>query len=257
VRAYADLDLGKAKDALAESEDILKKAPDNLEAQIIRERARMLGSDKERAAAAEALEKLARKAKSKIGRHALGVTYLAVGDVKNAQPQLEQALDAVTDESPNPVAYRTHTALARVLVGAGNLQDAYKHVLEAIKANAAYYPALELQAMIFVRNGEADKALDLIADLDNRLKTDNDAKGSPLLALARGEATCAKKNATQADKDAGEKILVDLKDKIQPPSDLGRAAAACDPKLPEKLGVPAPAADGSAPKQPPPHRRHR
>src|SRR5439155_19399956 len=89
LRAYAELDLGKAKDALADLDVVLKKAPDNLEAQILREQARM-SNDKERGAAADALEKLARKTKSKLGRHALGVAFLAAGNAKDAQPQLDQ-----------------------------------------------------------------------------------------------------------------------------------------------------------------------
>src|SRR5262249_61106283 len=86
LRAYADLDLGKPKDALKEANDALKKSPDNIEAKILREQARMVSSEgRERTEATEALEKLARGTKSKIGRHALGVAHFTNGNLKDAQ----------------------------------------------------------------------------------------------------------------------------------------------------------------------------
>src|SRR5262249_30948615 len=113
LRAYADLDLGKPKDALKEADDVLKKAPDNMEAKILREQARMVSTEgKERADATDALEKLARQAKSKIGRHALGMAYVTNGNLKDAQTALAQAISEITEESPNPLVYRTRTALA-------------------------------------------------------------------------------------------------------------------------------------------------
>src|SRR6185503_15065411 len=100
---------------------------DNLEAQILKEQARMmLGPEKERADAAEKLEKLARRSKSKIGRHALGMGHHLTGNDKEAQPQLEQAINEIKEEEPNPLAYRTRTALAEILLAGGDIVNAGK-----------------------------------------------------------------------------------------------------------------------------------
>ena len=252
LKAYADLDLNKAKDAVAEMDEVLKKAPDNLEAQILREEARMLAAanDKDRAPAADALEKLARKAKSKIGRHALGMAYFMVGDVKNAQPQLEQAIADLSEESPNPLAYRTRTALAEILLAANDIPGAGKQLDEALKVNSGYFPTLAMQAKVVLKNGEPDRALGLLAPLMKEEGTT-----PPPVQLTLAEALCTHKGATAKDKDDGAGILTKIKDAIQPPSELGRVAVLCDPKLPEKLGVPVPT-DPNAPKSGGSHHHH-
>ncbi len=236
LRAYADIDLGKAKDAVGEMDDVLKKAPDNLEAQILHEEARMISStEKDRPAAADALEKLARKAKSKIGRHALGMAYFLVGDMKNAQPALEQAIADLSDESPNPLSYRTRTALAEILLAANDIPGAGKQLDEALKVNSGYFPTLAMQAKVVLKNGDPDRALELLAPLMKEEGTT-----PPPVELTLVEALCTHKGATQKDKDDGSELLTKIKDAIQPPSEVGRVAALCDPKLPEKLGVPVP-----------------
>jgi len=247
LRAYAEIDLGKAKDALAELDEVLKKAPDNLEAQILREEARMIASDgKERAAAADALEKLARKAKSKIGRHALGIALYKTGNAKDAQPQLEQAVADLTDDAPNPLAYRTYTALAEILDANNDLAGAGKHLDSALKINAGYFPTRALQAKLVLKNQEPDRALSL---LDPLLK--ESCGVTPQVQLTFAEALATHKGVTAKEKEAAAGILEQIKDKIQPPSEVGRVAALIDPKLPEHLGVPVPAPEGS-PKAPTP-----
>jgi predicted Zn-dependent protease len=238
LRAYADLDLGKAKDALTELDWVLDKAPDNLEAQVLRAETKMVsGTERERIATTDVLEKLARKTKSKLGRHALGIAYFIIGDPKNAQPQLEQALQ-VTDEEPNPVAYRTRTALADILLAQNNIEGAGKQIDEAVKLNPGYYPALALQPKIVLKNGEPEKALEYLSEYTSKLAKDH-AAPPPAVLLLNAEALCARKDAKASDKDEAEKLLAAIKDKIQPPTEVGRVAAICDPKLPEKLGVPS------------------
>ena len=71
---------------------------------------------------------------------------------------------------------------------------------------------------------------------------------TPQSELTLAEALCTHKNRRRRrrTRPRREQILTEIKDKIQPPSEVGRVAAICDPKLPEKLGVPgAVAADGS------------
>jgi tetratricopeptide (TPR) repeat protein len=256
LRGYADLDLGKYKDAIGEASDVGKKAPDNIEAQIVLQWATMVQAstdknDKDRQAAADALEKLARKTKSKIGRHALGMAYYMIGDFKNAQPQLEQAIADVSDDQPNPLSYRTRTALADILLSAGDIPGAGKQLDEALKANSGYFPALAMQAKVVLKNGDPDRALDLLGPLSRE-----DGAMSPVAQLVEAEALCThKKDTTPKDKSDAETLLTSLKDKATP-EDIGRAAFACDPKLPEKLGVPVPSGDPNKPVTSTTHHHH-
>jgi predicted Zn-dependent protease len=255
LRAYADLDLGKAKDALAELDEVLKKAPDNLEAQILREQAHMIGSEgKERAAAADALEKLARKAKSKIGRHALGVALLATGNAKDAQTQFEQAVADLTDDAPNPLAYRTYTALAEIALANDDITGAGKRLDQALALNQGFFPTRTLQAKVVLKANDPDRALQF---LDPILK--EKCAVTPQVQLLLAEALATHKGVTAKEKDLAVEQLTQIKDKIQPPSEVGRVAALIDAKLPEKLGVPVPPPEGG-PKAPPPRvvpKKHR
>ncbi|HEY1556075.1 MAG TPA: tetratricopeptide repeat protein [Kofleriaceae bacterium] len=251
LRAYAELDLGKAKDALADMDAVLKKAPDNLEAQILRAEAAMISADaKDRSAAADALEKLARRAKSKIGRHALGMAYVAVGDAKDAQPQLEQAVADLGDEAPNPLAYRTRTALAKILFDAGDLDNAKKQLDLAFQANSGYTPMLVLGAKVSVKAGDPKHALDLLQPL---FKDNSGVSVTPDAQLVLAEALCAQPGATVQDKADAKTQLEQIKDKYTPKEELGRVAALCDPKLPEELGVPVPPDAGKGAATPPKH----
>jgi tetratricopeptide (TPR) repeat protein len=238
LRAEADLDLGKPKDALREADDILKKVPDNLEAQILREQARMVSTEgKERVEATDALEKLARRAKSKIGRHALGIAHATNGNLKESQAQLEQALLDITEEAPNPLVYRTRTALAEILLANGDIAGAGKQLDEALKVNSGYFPTRALQAKVVLRYGQPDRALDMLKPVFDEIKT-----VPPAWKLLYAEALGTRKNATAKDKDEATEVLKALEE-VLPPGDVARAAAAIDPKLPKELGLPEPVAE--------------
>jgi len=251
IRAYADLDLGKGKDAFDEADKIVQKAPDNLEAQILREQAHMMtAAEKDRSAAADALEHLARKAKSKIGRHALGMAYVAVGDVKDGQPQLEQAVTDLGDDAPNPLAYRTYTALAELALAAGDIKTAGDDLDKALAINSGYFPTRALQAKVVLRNNDPDKALELLEPLLKETELSPDAQ------LTLAEALITHKGASAKDKDDAQKILESIKDKVEP-AEASRVAALIDPKLPETLGLPKPQGAAPAPKAPAPKKHHR
>jgi predicted Zn-dependent protease len=235
LRAYAELDLGKAKDALADMDAVLKKAPDNIEAQIVREEAHMLASEgKERTVAADALEKLARKAKSKLGRHALGMAYLAIGNAKEAQSQLEQAVADINDESPNPLAYRTRTALAQILLASNDLEGAHKQLQQALEANSGYYPSRAMEAKVVLKGGDAKQAIDLLAPL---FKENGGMTADVQLTMA--EAICTLKEATDKDKGDAKALLEAVKDKVAAP-ELARVTALCEGKPVEAPQAPKP-----------------
>jgi tetratricopeptide (TPR) repeat protein len=245
LRAYAYLDLGKPKDALKEANDVVKKAPENVEGQILREQARMVGGEgKEKSDATDALEKLARRAKSKVGRHALGMAHKTNGNLKEAQTQLEQAIAEISEESPNPLVYRTRTALAEILLDNGDIAGAGKQLDEALKVNSGYFPTRALQAKVVLRNGEPDRALDMLKPVFDELGT-----VPPPLRLLYAEARGTRRNANAADKESAIAVLKDIKDQV-PAAELSRVAAAIDPKLPRELGLPDPPAS-EAPKASP------
>jgi tetratricopeptide (TPR) repeat protein len=245
LRAYADLDLGKPREAFKEAEAVLKKAPDNVEAKILREQAHLVSSEgKERTDSTDALEKLARAVKSKVGRHALGIAHKTVGNLKDAQVQLELAIAEITDESPNPLVYRTRTALAEILLENGDLSGAGKQLDEALKVNSGYFPTRALQAKVVLRHGEPDRALEMLKPVFDEIGV-----VPPALRLLYAEALGTKKNATRADKESAVAVLKDIKDTV-PAADLSRAAAAIDPKLPKELGVSEPTAPEAAKPQP-------
>jgi predicted Zn-dependent protease len=259
LRSYALIDLDKPKDAIAELDKILEKAPENLEAQILKEQARMmLGPDKDRKDAAEKLEKLSRKTKSKIGRHALGMGHHLTGNDAEAKTQLEAAIASVDEEHPNPLAYRTRTALAEIALAANDIKTAGDHLDKVLlEDNPGYFPTRIMQAKVVLKNNDPDRALNLLAEVKKEVD-------SPQVDVLMIESICASKKATPKQKDEAKAAIAGLKDRITPPEELGRVAAVCDPKLPEQLGLPLAAAEGAAPEpakpkptRPPPRRRGR
>jgi predicted Zn-dependent protease len=252
LRAYADLDLGKPKDALKEANEVLKKSPDNIEAKILREQARMVSSEgRERADATEALEKLARGTKSKIGRHALGTAHFTNGNLKEAQTQLEQAVADLSDDAPNPLAYRSRTTLAEIVLANGDIPGAGKQLDQALALNSGFFPALGLQAKVVLRHGEPDRALELLKPIFAEMGT-----VPPGLQLVYAEALGTRKNAGTADRAAATEVLQKIKDQV-PQAELSRAAAAIDPKLPKELGIPEPTATDAAKPAPTDRRKRR
>ncbi|MBC7975189.1 MAG: tetratricopeptide repeat protein, partial [Myxococcales bacterium] len=252
LRAYAYLDLGKPKDALKEANEVLKKVPENVEAQILREHARMVGSDaKERTEATDALEKLARRAKSKVGRHALGVAHFTNNNLKDARLQLEQAISEITEESPNPLVYRTRTTLAEILLAGGDLENASKQLEEALKSNPGYFPTRVAQARLELRHNQPARALALLKPVFAEIGTI-----PPALNLIYAEAVGTSPEATAKDKEAAVALLKEIKDQV-PADELARAAAAIDPKLPKELGLPEPTSPDAAAPKPPEKRRRR
>ncbi len=273
LRMYALLDLGKSKEAFEEATELLKNIPNatgkpceegndqaNIEAKILCEQARMLSNEKERNAAADALLGLARQAKSKLGRHALGVAYLSINDLVNAKEHLGQAVKDISDTSPNPFEYRTRTALAEIALLEKDLEGANKIVQEALNINSGYFPTRALLARILVRNKETDKAEALLKPI-----LAESAANTPMVQLTFAELLVVKKDSTSKDKDAAARILGEVKGKPGIPDDeIARVAVMIDPdkkmKLLETLGVQAPAEPGKpgeAPKPPKPPRRGR
>jgi len=243
IRAYALIDLGKQKEAITEVEEVLKTSENNVEAQILREQARMLAATgKARDEAAEALEKLARKASSKLGRHALGVAWLAVGDIAKAKDPLNAAVTDVSETSPNPLAYRTRTALAEIALAENQIAEAGKQLDLALDANMGYFPTRAMQARVVLKNNEPEKAIQF---LDPILA--EEAAITPIVQITYAEALVTKKGATGKDREKAKQIIIELKTKGGiAMGELARVAALIDDGLPKELELGAPA-EGGAP----------
>jgi tetratricopeptide (TPR) repeat protein len=272
LRVYANLDLGRYKDALTEAEALRKSAPQSVEAQILAAQAKMMAAtnDRERSELADALEKLARKTNGKLGRHALGVAWLAAGNISNAKTALEAAINDVSDTSPNPLAYRTLTALAEVALAEKDLATAGKYLdwaldpdpthrpelvlsnkvsikaldgnkkrtpyADFLKANSGFFPTRAMQAKVVLRNQEPDRALELLAPI---LKESGNGAVTPTVNLVLAEALITRKKSSDKDKAQAKSILIELKNaNTAPLAELARIAALIDPKLPKELELP-------------------
>jgi tetratricopeptide (TPR) repeat protein len=244
IRAYALIDLGKAKEAIPELDEVLKSAETNVEAQILREQAKMLStSGKDREAAAESLEKLARKANSKLGRHALGAAWLALGDVAKAKEPLTAAVTEVSETSPNPLAYRTRTALAEIALDEKQIEEAGKQLDLALNTNSGYFPTRAMQARVVLRNSEPEKALGFLEPIMKE-----PAAVTPIVKITYAEAIVTKKGATSKDKEEAKKIIIELKASGGIPiGELARVAALIDEGLPKQLDLGEPADAGATP----------
>jgi tetratricopeptide (TPR) repeat protein len=233
-RVQSLLDLQKYKDALDEAEELLKLAPENREAQILREWARVVAnSGAERDDAIKALDKVALQVNTKLGRHAQGMAAMAINS-PDARTRLEQALKDVTDDAPHPVIYRTHTALAQLLL-ASDPQTAANHVNEARTANQGYQPANVLAAKLMLANGQPD---DATAALQLVYKDEKNGAVTPEVELLACEAQVTTKGVTKKILEDVAKKLAELKTKGLPPMELARVAYLIDEDLPEELGLP-------------------
>lgn len=250
LRAYAYLDLGKAKDASDEIDKVLEIAPANAEAKLIKEHARVLLADaKQRVDALDKLAKLARNAKTKLGRHTLGVAALAVGDTATAKEALTTALTNITPEEPNPLAYRTHTAMAELALRENNLVLAGEHLDKALAINPGFFPTLALQARVVLKNNQPERALALLAPI-----LEKPGAVTTAVELTHAEALAKKPKASADDKAKAKAIVTALKAKVGQGVDaveLARIAALIDPALVEQLELQAEAGAEADPKEPP------
>ena len=107
-----------------------------------------------------------------------------------------------------------------------------------------------------LRNNEPERALDLLGPI-----FDEPAAVTPQLKLTLAEALIVHKGSTEKQKDQARALLDEIKNDIQPQTEVSRVAALLDPALPKAMGLPEPggASPVEAPIKPPkrPKRRGR
>ncbi|MBP8807149.1 MAG: tetratricopeptide repeat protein [Kofleriaceae bacterium] len=259
LRGLALIDLGKYGEAQTELEAAQGHAPDSTEIKVWRLMAQTLAATGgARDTAAAELEKASRKPKSKIGRHAHGMTMLLLGNTEEARRRLEQALEDVSDAQPNPVAYRTRIGLAAIERGAGNLDAALTQVDEALKVNPGYLPARIEKARALVARGDGDAAVAVLEPV----MAEAELLTGPVDLLA-AEALIKRDQRKLREKDKAElraqarALLERAKGKGADAAELARVAELVEPGLAATLGVATAEEPAPAPKRPTRRRRGR
>jgi tetratricopeptide (TPR) repeat protein len=238
-RVLSLLELKSYKDALAAAKELLALAPDNREAQILHEWARVVGSSGgEREAAMNELDKVTRAAKTKLGRHAQGMATLAVGSGSDAKGKLELALKDITDDAPHPMIYRTHTALAQIALAAEDGEAAATHINAAREANPGYQPANLMAARMAIAGGDWDAAKDALTQI---ARDEKNGAVTDEVKIMLAETLASYGGSTDQDKKDAVELIKQLKESgTIPAEELSRVAAKIKPSLPEALGLPEP-----------------
>lgn len=199
ARGRALFALGKIDDAVTELSAAATAAPESLRAQIWLAAAQLAAGGSDARKAGEALTSLARQSKAKLARLAHGLALLQAGHTSRATDQLELALDGITDETPAPLAYLAHVALARIALASGKLKPAKEHAAAALSQNPGYLPATEIDGRVALAAGDpaaAREALATVASAD-ALSPDGWLADAAALA-ATGDAEGAQKALSRA-----------------------------------------------------------
>jgi tetratricopeptide (TPR) repeat protein len=172
LRGRALLDNNQPKEALIEFEGALEISPDDLEAQVLAEAAKMVSlTGDDRRKADQALDKLGRKAKSKAAKFVHGWALLATGQRSLARTKLEQSIDDLSDEYPNHLAYRSHVALAQLSAAEGKTDEAIEHAKKAVEQNGGYLPAHDVLGRLLVATNVEEARQHLIEVVNAEVAT--------------------------------------------------------------------------------------
>lgn len=188
--------LGKLDDAIAQLEAATEIAPDWLVAHAWLAAARLAAGGKGARDADEELSSLARQSKSKLARLAHGLALLRAGRTAKAREMLTLSIEDVTAETPAPLAYLAHVALARLALEGGKLKPAKEHAAAALSQNPGYLPAAEINGRVALAAGNTDAALEALAPV-----AEADALSGP------GWLAFAAALAANGDDAAAEKAL--------------------------------------------------
>jgi tetratricopeptide (TPR) repeat protein len=231
LRGRALFDLGKANEAREELGEALKISPKDLELQAWSEAAHFLAAEgDERKKADESLDALGRNAKSNAVRVPHGIALAAAGRNANAREKLERSLKDVSDEYPNPLAYRAHVAVAELDLAEGKAPSAIEHVKKALEINPGYLQAHDLLGRLLIDTAPAE-ALPHLGEVVNAE-----------LAFARAVMPSDKPEMKKAAADA----LRRAKQKGASAEQLGLVIPLVDPALFNELGVPDPSSSSSS-----------
>jgi tetratricopeptide (TPR) repeat protein len=233
MRGRALYELGRMDEALAELAGILELAPEDWEAQTWHTAARMITeSGAERQKADDELKKLGRVQASKLVRYVHGTAWLRIGNKREARLRFEDSLEDLTKERPNPVAERSHTALAELDLAENKLDAAKAHLDEAVEINPGYLPALGLLGRVQLLRGQYGEAAATLRPL-----MDEPELASATLDLAFAEALVGGGNADDQARQQARAVVLRAKGKGASAEELARVGALVGPELLEELGI--------------------
>ncbi len=256
VRGLAAFDQGQWEEAITQLQAALEIASGDRELKTWLTAATALrAKGKERDASIKQLAELSLNSNSRAPTYVHGLVLLAAGRIDDADYELRKSVKDLTVESPNPLAYRAHLALAEVAYRRGKLDEAGKALGEALALNAVYLPAQLLLGKLAVAQGNHAEAADALGQV---VSSTEDWMVDAALLLSYAEAlgvtaaaaaASAKEEGQKKEAAAMKQAAIDaLKKAIElkiDPAAASRVAALIDPALPEQLQLPPPPdADG-------------
>jgi len=171
------------------------------------------------------------------GLFGVGRALWRIGDKKKARSEYKSSLTDISDEYPNPLAYRSHAELARLDLESNKIKSALEQVSKSLKQVDNYLPAHGIKARILLGQGQFLKAAESFKRLKDEAETATAAVelgfAESLLSL-KGELG---KEAREAVMDA----IRQAKEKGISIEELTRVAPMVgDPAFLEELGVTPP-----------------
>jgi tetratricopeptide (TPR) repeat protein len=234
LRGRALFDMGQAEKARAELDEALAIAPKDLELSVWAEAARMVASSgDERRKADETLDSLGRQAKSKAARVVHGIALASVGRRADARSKLEASLKDITEEYPNPLAYRAHVILAEIDLAEGKPDAAIEQVKKGLELNNGYLPAHDLLGRLLVDRLPDEARAHLVEVVNAGVATAEAELAFARLAAAAG---------TPEDKKVAADAVRRAKEKGATPEQLAAVIPLVDVALFGELGVVEPKA---------------
>ena len=235
LRGRALYDLGRFREAIEELEAAARAAPDDLEVRVWREAARLAGDRRARRAAGVALDKLSRTSNNKMVRYAHGDALLRLKNSREARRKFDLSVEELNAEQPNPLMYRSYTALAQLEFDS-NLRAAARNLARALEQVPGYLPALAVKARIQLRRQDYKAAAQTFQGL---IEEPEAATAQVELGYAESVVSTRGKLSEEA-RNAAREAVRRASQKGAAADELARVAQLVDPALLQELQLQPP-----------------
>ena len=227
LRGRALFAMGAYKEARAEFDLALQRAPNNPMVQVWSQANRLVSKSSERKKANQELERLGLNATSKAPRTIHGIALALVGSSKQARTSLESSIEDITEEKPNPLEYRAQVALARLDLAENQLGNASSHLTRAVELNGGFLETHDLLGQLLAGSDkpEARRHLELVSATGALSYRGEIAYAGVLAPFAKG------------DRDKAISALKRAVEKGAPVELLRERIATIDPTLFDAVGI--------------------
>ena len=203
VRGRSLYELGRTEDARAEFAGILEFAAEDWIAQTWHNAAVMVTSPgRARREANEAFKPLLRYHKSKMVRYVHGTGFRKLSNNRDARVKFQESLQDISVERPNPIAYRSHVALAELDIEREQTESALKHLKEALELNPGYVPAASVLGQLQVQSGDHAAAIKTLGPI-----LEEPDAASADIELAYAEALVSRRRVSKAERAEAREAL--------------------------------------------------